>query len=285
MNQSFKAFDYWTNAHNAPYHFPMTSEQWYASMYEDVDSDGRKLFDKLTFRYYRRQGTPVDHVDGMAVYGTTAFGFDDSGEISQDVHYKVIRDLSFDSQSPEVGQDLLAHALEDLGENGCIYAYFHYFGLSGYARHGKLHESQGHIHDLLLENGFTIEHENVYYSRELLGLDAEDGRITIGWKEMNSGNCLEFAASTDGQEFGWGQVHFLPQGNIAYLRWIYIDEKRQHQGLGTAAMATLCAQLHQKGITRFDTDTAVQNTAAQGYYEKTGFSNRGITRSYYKKKD
>lgn len=56
MNQSFKAFDYWHSAHNAPYHFPMTSEQWYASMYEDVDSDGRKLFDKLTFRYYRRPG-------------------------------------------------------------------------------------------------------------------------------------------------------------------------------------------------------------------------------------
>lgn len=283
MKQGFKAFDYWNGTHNAPYHFPMDQAQWYASMYEDVDSDGRKLFDQLFFRYNRPRGTPLDHVDGLAVYGTTAFGFDDSGEISDKVHYKVIRDLSFDPALPEVGQHLLDHALEDLGEDGCIYAFFHYFGLSGYARHGKLHESQGHIHTLLLENGFSVEHENVYYSKELSGKDLEDGRIAIGWKELNGGNCREFAASSDGQEFGWGQVHFLPQGHIAYLRWIYIDEKRQHQGLGTAVMATLCAQLRKMGITRFDTDTALQNTAAQGYYEKTGFTNRGITRSYYKK--
>jgi GNAT superfamily N-acetyltransferase len=219
----------------------------------------------------------------MIVYGTTAFGFDDAGEISRDAHYKAIRDLSFDPVSPEVGQALLDGALEDLGEDGCVYAYFHYFGLSGYARHGKLHESQGHIHDLLLKNGFTIEHENVYYSRELSGQDAEDGRITIGWKEMNSGNCREFAASTDGQEFGWGQVHFLPQADAAYLRWIFLDSSRQHTGLGTAVMQQLFKELHERGIRRFDTDTALDNAAAQGYYEKTGFTNAGITRSYYTK--
>lgn len=279
MKQGFKAFDYWNGTHNAPYHFPMDGEQWYASMYEDVDSDGRKLFDKLEVRCGKAQ----DAVSGIIVYGTTAFGFHDSGEISESVHHKVIRDLSFDPASPEVGQALLDGALEDLSEDGCVYAFFHYFGLSGYARHGKLHESQGHIHDLLLANGFTVEHENVYYAKELSGKDPEDGRIAIHWKELNGGNCREFAASSDGQEFGWGQVHFLPQGHIAYLRWIYIDEKRQHQGLGTTVMATLCAQLRKMGITRFDTDTALQNTAAQGYYEKTGFANRGITRSYYKK--
>ena len=276
-----EAFDYWNSTHNTPYHFPMGQEQWQASMLDDVDSDGRKLFDKLEVRCGKAQ----DVINGMIVYGTTAFGFDDAGEISRDVHYKVIRDLSFDPASPEVGQALLDGALADLGEDGCVYAYFHYFGLSGYARHGKLHESQGHIHDLLLANGFSVEHENVYYAKELLGQDAADGRVAIGWKEMNGGNCREFAAIIDGQEFGWGQVHFLPQGHIAYLRWICIDEKRQHQGMGTAAMATLCAQLHQMGISRFDTDTALQNTAAQGYYEKTGFTSRGITRSYYKRKN
>ncbi len=285
MNEKFKAFDYWNNTHDAPYHFPMTPEQWYASMYEDVDSDGRKLFDQLVFSYNRPQGTPLEHVDGLAVYGTTAFGFNEAGEISDDVHYKVIRDLSFEPTSPEVGQHLLDHTLEDLGEDDCIYAFFHYFGLSGYARHGKLHESQGHIHDLLLRNGFSVEHENVYYAKELAGHDLADERISIDWKEVNAGNCREFAAAMDGQEFGWGQVHFLPQKHIAYLRWIYIDEKCQHQGLGTAAMHTLCAQLHKMGITRFDTDTALQNTTAQGYYEKTGFTNRGITRSYYKRKN
>lgn len=279
MANKHEQFAYWLDSHKGPYHFPMREDQWQASMFDDVDSDGRKLFRKLETRCSMEQGA----INGMIVYGTTAFGFNDSGEISDDVHYKVIRDLSFDKACPDVGQALLDGALEDFGETDCVYAFFHYFGMSACARHGKLHEKQGHIHDLLLRNGFAVEHENVYYARQLSGLDAEDERIAINWKELNAGNCREFAAGIDGQEFGWGQVHFLPQGDIAYLRWIYIDEKRQHQGLGTAAMATLCAQLHKMGITGFDTDTALQNTAAQGYYEKTGFANRGITRSYYKK--
>ena len=48
-------------------------------------------------------------------------------------------------------------------------------------------------------------------------------------------------------------------------------------------MKQLFAELYQMGIRRFDTDTALSNTAAQGYYEKTGFTNAGITRSYYTK--
>jgi ribosomal protein S18 acetylase RimI-like enzyme len=46
-------------------------------------------------------------------------------------------------------------------------------------------------------------------------------------------------------------------------------------------MKQLFKQLYDMGIRQFDTDTALSNTAAQGYYEKTGFTNAGITRSYY----
>lgn len=76
-------------------------------------------------------------------------------------------------------------------------------------------------------------------------------------------------------------MHFLPQGDIAYLRWIYIDEKKQHQGFGTAVMQSMFSDLFQMGIRRFDTDTALSNRIAQQYYEKNGFTNDGITRSYY----
>lgn len=155
--------------------------------------------------------------------------------------------------------------------------------MSACGRHGKLHESDRHIAQLLEQHDFVVEHENVYYVRKLSRTDTADGRIALRWKERSAGNCREFAAVLDGQEIGWGQVHFLPQGDIAYLRWIFIDSQRQHTGLGTAVMNQLFEALYAMGIRRFDTDTALSNTAAQGYYEKTGFVNAGVTRSYYTK--
>lgn len=276
MNNKYTAFLAWQNTHSAPFHFPMDINQWDKSMYEDVDSDGRTLFEEIH--------TEVSG-NAMIQYGYTAFGFGDNGEISNEQHHAVIRDLWFDPAFPNEGQSLLKKAMGYFRKAEKLHAFFHYFGMSTCARHGKLHESQQHIHDLLLRNGFVIEHENVYYAKELRGKDVADKRICITWKDKNAGDCREFAASMDGQSFGWGQVHFLPQPQIAYLRWIYIDKKQQHQGLGTATMDTLCTHLHQMGITRFDTDTALNNTAAQGYYEKTGFTNEGITRSYYKMKN
>jgi len=262
---------HWVELHHAPYHFPMDADTWDLSMHEDVDSDGRLLFDEIHTKV-------TDHA--MIQYGITAFGFDDSGALSDQVHYCVIRDLSFALGCEAEGQRLLDEAIRFFKKQQKIYAFFHYFGMSACARHGKLHESQGHIHNLLLKNGFTVEHENIYYSRKLNWIGASN-RISLRWKTLNAGNCREFAAVAEGCEIGWGQVHFLPQEDIAYLRWIYIDEKRQHQGFGTAIMQQLFAELYQIGIRRFDTDTALDNIAAQGYYEKCGFIKEGITRSYY----
>lgn len=53
-------------------------------------------------------------------------------------------------------------------------------------------------------------------------------------------------------------------------------------GIGSKCMAGLKAYLFSRGITGFDTDTARTNIAAQHFYEKNGFVNEGITRSYYK---
>ena len=111
----------------------------------------------------------------------------------------------------------------------------------------------------------------------------EPAGISLAWKDMIPGSCREFAATLDGQEVCWGQVHFLPQGSIAYLRWIYVDEAFQHKGIGTNIMRALFSDLYEMGITRFDTDTARSNAAARSYYEKCGFTNEGITRSYFTK--
>lgn len=46
-------------------------------------------------------------------------------------------------------------------------------------------------------------------------------------------------------------------------------------------MNALKRSLYAKGITRFDTDTALDNLVAQHYYEKNNFIREGITKSYY----
>lgn len=279
---SCSAFDFWCAHHTAPYHFPMDSGTWFQSMYEDIDGDGRQLFDTLTSKYSRTAPHKSGSINGHIEYGVTAFGFDDSGDCSDQIHYKVIRDISFPPDAPEIGQKLLDAALAEFGTKERIYAYFHYFGMSACARHGKLHESQKHIHDLLLDHGFVVEHENIYYSRVLTDADVQaDTNVTLQWRDVSPGSCREFAASLDGQEVCWGQVHFLPQKDIAYLRWIFTDGAKQHTGIGKRVMKQLFAELYALGIRRFDTDTARANTIAQHYYEKTGFQNEGITRSYY----
>ncbi len=267
-------FELWKKLHQGPQHLPMEKDVWEQSMYEDVDSDGRQLFAQLHTE---------QTAHAMVQYGYSAFGFDENGEISNEIHYPIIRDLAFDADYRTEGEDLLKKALAHFNGEAQIYAFFHYFGMSACGRHGKLHAKDEHIAALLEENGFTVEHENVYYTRQLTTNDTGDGRIQLHWAERSAGNCREFAARLGGQEICWGQVHFLPQTDAAYLRWIVLVSSRQHMGLGTAVMNQLFAQLYQMGIHRFDTDTALNNTAAQGYSEKTGFTNCGITRSYYTK--
>lgn len=48
-------------------------------------------------------------------------------------------------------------------------------------------------------------------------------------------------------------------------------------------MNALKCYLYNKGITRLDTDTALSNNLAQHFYQKNGFVNEGITKSYYLK--
>ena len=138
---------------NAPFFITKDYNAWKNSFEADVDGQGRKLFKELCVKV----AYDGDEVVGFIQYGKSAFGFDEQGEISENVHYHVIRDLAFPADSMDIGQSLLDHALKDFYSDGTVYAFFHYFGLSCCARHGKLHESQSHIHDLLLKNGFVVD--------------------------------------------------------------------------------------------------------------------------------
>ncbi len=65
-----------------------------------------------------------------------------------------------------------------------IYAFLHYFDISCYAHHSKSFEKFEHIHNLLAENSFTIEHENMFYSSKLNSI--ENTLVNINWHNMTS---------------------------------------------------------------------------------------------------
>lgn len=261
-----------------PYKYKADPGVWESSYSHDIDGSGSTLFSELeTMGAYSGS-----RLVGFIQYGRTAFGFDESGEISDAVSYPVIRNFFFSEDQTEAGGALLNEAVNALSavSSGRIYAFFHYFGMSCYARHGKLHDSFTHIHEMLIRNGFCVEHENVFYSSELNS--ASDAEIKLEWHDETPGRQRYCDFILDNAIVGGCEVHFLEQSGIAYLRWIYINGDLCGRGLGSRSMSALKSDLFRRGITRFDTDTALTNIIAQRFYEKNGFRNEGLTRSYYK---
>lgn len=257
-----------------PYFFSVDFEYWKKSFTEDIDGEGRRLFKELNTKVVYDN----DKLVGFIQYGKTAFGFAENGEISSDISYPVIRNLYFNKDRIDAGKLLLNDALENLGNNERVYAFFHYFGMSCFARHGKLFDNYTYIEALLKENDFEVEHKNVYYSSTLNGEEKSD--IVVTPHDLTKGNQQYIDFILEGSQVGGCEVHYLNE-NIAYLRWIYVNGEITGKGIGTKCMKALKSFLYEKDFTRFDTDTAVNNTVAQHYYEKTGFKREGITKSYY----
>ena len=258
-----------------PYFFDVSFDTWKKSFEDDVDGEGRKLFKELFVKAVYDEKVLL----GFVQYGKTAFGFDDNGEISSDISYPVIRNLYFKKNRADAGDLLLAEALKNLCTDKRVYAFFHYFGMTCFARHGKLFESHTHIDALLKEQGFEVEHENVYYSSVLT--ESKNSEVTLTAGGLSKGNHQYIDFKIDGNQVGGCEVHYLSD-TTAYLRWIYVNGDIVGKGIGTKCMNALKAFLYEKGIARFDTDTALDNKIAQHYYEKNGFTREGITRSYFK---
>lgn len=256
-----------------PFQYHPDFSQWEDSFLRDVDGEGRTLFSDLTTAGAYTDGA----LTGLIQYGRTAFGFDGDGAVSDQVHYPVIRQLYFDWGWEEAGRLLLRQAGWAFAGEERVYAFFHYFGMSCYARHGKLYAGFDHIHRALLEAGFGVEHKNVFYSSALSGADGPSADLR--WHGMTAGRQRTCDFLFDGRTVGGCEVHF-PEGGLAYLRWIFIEDSLCGKGLGTRCMAALKADLYRQGAVRLDTDTASTNTAAQRFYEKTGFVRMGVTRSY-----
>lgn len=259
-----------------PYRYDSLYEAWEESYARDADGAGRALFAESETLAAYAAGKPV----GFIQYGRTAFGFDSAGEISEKISYPVIRNFFFLPGWRKAGAELLERAMEKLARRReRIWAFYHYFGMSCYARHGKLFEGLSEVRELLLENGFAVEHENVFYSSRLAEWEATGAEIR--WQDPTPGGQQRGELFLRGEIVGDCEVHILKQGEIAYLRWIGIDPKMRRKGVGSQAMAALRNDLLERGIRRLDTDTALTNERAQRYYQRNRFIREGLTRSYF----
>jgi RimJ/RimL family protein N-acetyltransferase len=247
-------------------------------MFEDTDGEGDDLFKDLATYVSVDDGI----INGFIQIGISNFHFDSNGKNFGE-HVGIIRNICYDQSV--IGELLIEKATEyfeihHISEN---YAFYHYFGMGCYARHGKLYESNFYIEDLLSKYDFEKEHENVYYSKNFKNgtfLDVDD--IEFKYKELTKGNHQSVQFIKNGVAIGGCQLHYLHQSGVCYLRWIYITDKYNHQGLGTECMNKLFFEIHKKGYKQIDTDTADNNVNAQFYYLKMGFVDKGRTRSYFK---
>jgi ribosomal protein S18 acetylase RimI-like enzyme len=91
---------------------------------------------------------------------------------------------------------------------------------------------------------------------------------------------------------GFAQLRFRPSlytGALdAHLEELYVVPERRGQGLGRALLEAAMNQARERGAARIDLNTSVDDVAARGLYESTGFTNReggpeGPTMLYYER--
>lgn len=127
-----------------PYNYQPDDQTWETSFLYDTDGNGKTLFADLDNIGAYLEGQWIRYIQ----YGMSAFGFDPKQESSSTISYPIIRNFYFSSFQQETGEGLwkeVVNALSTLSEER-IYAFFHYFGMSCYGRHGKLFEKYPHIH-------------------------------------------------------------------------------------------------------------------------------------------
>lgn len=264
---------------NIPYWMHVDYETWLESFCNDSDYDADMMFRQLLTYTAEQKGD----ICGFIQFGIPNFLYDTQGEKSREHQGGIIRNFYFEPGMEQAGRKLLDLAQDYFQQNRVTqkFAFFHAFGMTCNAGHGKLYTKLTHVEQLLKAYGFIKEHENVYYSRLLSAADAgRKTKVELAYGEMNSKGMCEFSIHADGEWIGAGAYAQLPQGEISYLRWIFLDGKQQGKGYGTAALQSLFAHLAAAGMKRLDTDTADGNEIAQKLYLKTGFQDLGRTRSF-----
>lgn len=262
-----------------PYWFEADYEQWLESFADDTDYDGEKMFREIITVGAFYEGRAV----GFVQFGIPMYIYAENGEKDYFAECGIIRNFYFDKEH-NCGKGLIYNAEKYFFGKKVSkqYAFFHAFGMTCNAGHGKLHCGLPYIEDILFKFGYEKEHENVYYKRLLTEKDVPSDKIAVNYGEITSKGLQEFTIEAEGRSVGAGALVYLPQGEICYLKWIYVCDTEQGKGYASAALQTIFADLYSKGISRLDTDTADGNVIAQKLYTKVGFADMGLTRSYLK---
>ncbi len=276
----FDLYKHWiTIGEIVPYYFPVQYESFKDCLFQDM-RDNEVIF-KDTEEYI-----VIDHgkILGFIQYGQPNFHLNFSGDKYSNSEIGVIRNLYYKNGRQDVGEVLIQKAEEYFQKNGFkeCYAFYHAMGMSCNAGHGKLFESMLYIEKLLKKHNFQVEHENVYYRKELSSHKDKKftERVELTSYGIRNNSKQLFNIMLNKKEVGKVEITYLKEAETAYLNWIAIKEKYRNKGIGTVAIEVLLMNLSNKGIKQLDTDTARVNIAAQKFYEKNEFHNLGFSRSY-----
>lgn len=278
-------FAFWNKlAARVPYFFPVSAQRWHECLLDDTLGRERLFLSQQIFIAREK-----DRIVGFSQCGQPAFAWDENGQTYPNPQIGVLRHFYFDEGQMEAAELLFAQS------EGCLkrfpdqHAFYHIFGMSCNARHGKLYQGLAHVEQFLCQKGYWIDQENVYYSLELNGVEAPDQReLELIAQPILKAGAQNYAICLQGQPIGTIQIGSLREltgsctRDVVYLTWIGINREFRRQGWGTRALQLLAAELRGKQYRQLHLDTASTNEGAQRFYELFGFQNRGRTRSYRK---
>ena len=275
-------FEYWQNiGKKIPFFFPVSFNKWQTCLFQD-ELDGELMFEESEIYVV------IDHekIHGFVQGIQPAFAWNEKGGKYHSPQIGIIRHFYFDESQTEVA-DQLWDQIEPFINQFCQkHAFYHIFGMSCNAYHGKLHENFGHVESYLMGKGFEVEHENVYYELEMEKCAVGSPRGSLIAKASQGTSSQEYEIHAGGQLIGRLNVRFLDPltggktKDTVYLTWIFINEEFRRMGWAGEAIRLLMRNLRDCGYRILHTDTAKENFAAQNFYEKLGFAHLGRTRSY-----
>lgn len=280
-NDLHRLFEYWRKVGtDIPFFFPVSAAKWQTCLLQDK-LDGEPMFKRLE----THMATESGQVLGFVQCGQPHFAWDEGRQKHSNPHIGVIRHLTFEKGRHDIGEALLAKAGDQLACYDRRYAFYHIFGMSCNAHHGKLHNSQAHVEQLLRAYGFEIEHENAYFVLDMERLAPVESS-QLRFSSSHGSNEERFEIRLDAEVVGTAQVRYLDRltdgytRDTAYLSWVGVVEQRQGQGIGTKFLKLLTQFLLSRQVRYLHTDTASGNQRAQRLYQKLGFQQEGYTRSY-----
>ena len=276
-------YTYWRKlGKDVPYFFPVSPERWAQCLLAD-ELAGERMFDRLVTYVAKDDGEVV----GFVQVGHPRFSWDDRAAKYYNPQIGILRHFYFDTGRYNAAEAMYARAQSFLIQYPRRHAFYHIYGMSCNAHHGKLYSGLAHVDRFIKAKGFQVEHENVYYSLALHQVEhASHENLRLIPQARESYAPQEYKIMLHNTPVGTLTVRFMDLLNgeaakdTVYLSLMLMDETYRGEGWGTLAMQMLCGMLQDKGYQHLHLDTASTNTGAQRFYTRIGFHSRGRSQSY-----